>query len=270
MFLALWFASAAAVATANEEAPFVPREGQAGKDVVWVPTPYVLVEKMLDMAKVTPDDFVMDLGSGDGRNIIAAAKRGARALGVEYNPDMVKLSRYNAAKAGVADKAVFVEGDMFAADISQATVLALFLLTENLDPLVPKFLALRPGTRIVMNGFTVSGWEPDETARLPRNRTSPDRDCGDWCTAHLYIVPAQVEGTWRIAQGERTLELTLKQSFQLVSGTLSSGGKRLPIKDGRLKGDQISFTAGGIQYTGRVEDSEIKGHGAQAWAATRM
>src|SRR6188474_499670 len=124
--------------------PFV---GQPGKDVIWVPTPYVLVEKMLDLAKVTPQDFVMDLGSGDGRNIIAAAKRGARALGVEYNPDMVEFSKRTAAAAGVAERAMFVQGDMYEADISQATVLALFLLTENLNRLAPKFLSLRPGTR---------------------------------------------------------------------------------------------------------------------------
>ena len=129
--------------------PFEPTPGQAGKDVVWVPTPPELVEKMLDMAKVTPQDIVMDLGSGDGRNVIAAAKRGARAIGFEFNPDMVALSRRLAQEAGVPDRATFVEGDMFEADISKATVLALFLLPSNLDKLAPKFLALKPGTRIV-------------------------------------------------------------------------------------------------------------------------
>src|SRR5919112_2236907 len=127
--------------------PFEPTVGQAGKDVVWVPTPPELVEKMLDIAKVTPQDYVIDLGSGDGRNVIAAAKRGARAYGFEFNPDMVALSRRRAQEAGVADKATFIEGDMFEADISKATVLALFMLPSNLDKLAPKFLALRTGTR---------------------------------------------------------------------------------------------------------------------------
>src|SRR5690606_36409806 len=120
-------------------------------------------ERMLDMARVTPQDFVMDLGSGDGRNIIAAAKRGARALGVEHNEKMVELARQRAAEAGVSERAQFVQGDMYAADISEASVLALFLLPENLDKLVDKFLALKPGSRIVMNYFTVSGWTPDRT-----------------------------------------------------------------------------------------------------------
>ena len=143
--------------------PFEPYSGQPGKDVVWVPTPPELVEKMLDMAKVTPQDVVMDLGSGDGRNIIGAAKRGARAIGVEYNPDMVELSRRLAKEAGVADKATFVQGDMYEADISKASVMALFLLTTNLDKLKDKFLALKPGTRIVLNTFAVTGWAADES-----------------------------------------------------------------------------------------------------------
>src|SRR5256885_2199880 len=148
-----------AVSAETPQESFQPVVGQEGKDVVWVPTPQALVEKMLDMARVTPQDYVVDLGSGDGRNVIAAAKRGARALGVEFNPSMVDFSQRNAAKHGVADKATFVQGDMYEADISQATVLALFLLPENLRKLTPKFLALRPGTRIVANHFGIEGWE---------------------------------------------------------------------------------------------------------------
>ena len=182
LFLAAYFVSLAATAQQAPETkePYEPIEGQAGKDVVWVPTPLVLVEKMLDMARVTPRDFVMDLGSGDGRNIIAAAKRGARALGVEYNPDMVELSRRNAAREGVADKAQFVQGDMYEADLSQATVLALFLLTENLNRLVPRFLEMKPGSRIVVNGFEIDDWKFDETGRS-------EGDCMSWCTAYLYM-----------------------------------------------------------------------------------
>jgi SAM-dependent methyltransferase len=242
--------------------PFEPVVGQAGKDVIWVPTPFVLVEKMLDMAGVTPQDYVIDLGSGDGRNVIAAAKRGARALGVEFNPDMVELSKRAAAREGVADKAAFVQGDMFEADISQATVLALFLLPENLDKLAPKFLELKPGSRIVLNGFAIDGWSADETGHA-------DGDCGSWCTAYLYIVPANVAGTWRLAQGE----LTLEQNYQMLSGTLASGGSSTPIANGRLRGDRISFTVDGVNYTGRVKggamSGEVKGSASVAWRAVR-
>jgi SAM-dependent methyltransferase len=240
------------------ETPFEPVVGQAGKDVVWVPTPLVLVEKMLDMAKVTPQDFVMDLGSGDGRNIIAAAKRGARALGVEYNEDMVKLSQGIAVNEGVSDKAQFVQGDMYEADISQATVLALFLLTENLNKLMPKFIQMNPGTRIVINGFGIDGWDPDVTERS-------DGDCGSWCTAHLFIVPARVAGTWRMAQGE----LRLDQKFQKVSGALNMGGTSMPIADGRMSGDTINFSVNGTSYIGRVNGDTIQGNDG-SWSARRQ
>jgi SAM-dependent methyltransferase len=238
---------------------YKPTVGQPGKDAVWVPTSPALVEKMLDMAKVTKDDFVMDLGSGDGRNVIAAAKRGARGVGVEYNPDLVALSNRLAATEGVGDRAKFVQGDMYAADISQATVLALFLLTENLDRLMPKFLALKPGTRIVANTFGISGWTPDETEKL-------ETDCTNWCTSLLWIVPAKVEGTWRLPQGE----LTLKQEFQMITGTLA--GK--PLQSGRLHGEQIRFTVDGVEYEGRVTASAMEGTVASsgsksAWKATR-
>jgi SAM-dependent methyltransferase len=158
-----------------------PYVGQPGKDVVWVPTPPVLVEKMLDMAKVTSRDYVIDLGSGDGRNVIAAAKRGARALGVEYDRELLALARKNAIEAGVGERARFVEGDMFEADISGATVLALFLLPDNLQRLKPKFSGLPRGTRIVTNGFPIDGWEAKEVDKV-------DGDCGSWCTAYLYVV----------------------------------------------------------------------------------
>jgi SAM-dependent methyltransferase len=178
---ALGIAAAAHAQTPqNAQEPYV---GQPGKDVIWVPTPHALVEKMLDMARVTSADYVMDLGSGDGRNVIAAARRGARGLGVEYDENLVQLSRRNAAAAGVGERARFVQGDMFEADISKATVLALFLLPDNLRKLKPKFEKLRAGTRIVTNGFPIDGWEPKEVGRA-------DGDCGAWCTAYLYVVPA--------------------------------------------------------------------------------
>jgi SAM-dependent methyltransferase len=174
----------AVAASAAAQQTYVPEVGQEGKDVVWVPTSPELVEKMLDLAKVTPADFVIDLGSGDGRNVIAAAKRGARALGVEFNPDMVALARRLAAEAGVSDKATFVEGDMYEADISGATVLALFLLPKNLEQLKPKMLAMKPGSRIVLNTFAIPDWKPDVTETITGS-------CSSWCTALLYHVPAK-------------------------------------------------------------------------------
>jgi SAM-dependent methyltransferase len=169
-------------AIAAAQQPFIPEIGQKGKDVIWVPTPPELVEKMLDMAKVTPADYVVDLGSGDGRNVIAAAKRGARARGFEYNPEMVALSERLAVEAGVGERATFVQGDMFEADFSEASVLALFLLPDNLRRLEPKIRALKPGTRVVLNTFGIPDWEPDVTERI-------EGSCASWCTALLYIVP---------------------------------------------------------------------------------
>jgi SAM-dependent methyltransferase len=245
-----------AIAAEAPEKPFEPVVGQAGRDVVWVPTPTVLVEKMMDVAKVTPQDFVMDLGSGDGRNIIAAARRGARAVGVEFNPDMVEVSRRAAEKAGVTDKAQFVQGDMYVADISKATVLALFLLPENLNKLADKFLALKPGSRIVANQFAVSGWEPDETGRV-------EGDCGSWCTWLLYIVPAKAEGRWRLQKGE--LELT--QKFQMLTGSYTVDGAVTQVSNGRLRGDQVTFSLGATQYSGRIDGDTMLGSG---WNATRL
>ena len=248
------------IATANAQtATFEPTPGQAGKDVVWVPTPPELVEKMLDMAKVTAQDTVIDLGSGDGRNVIAAAKRGARAIGFEFNPEMVALSRRLAKDAGVSDRATFVEGDMFEADISSATVLALFLLPSNLDKLAPKFLALKPGTRIVNNTFNVTGWDPDESEKIEGN-------CSSWCTAMLNIVPANVAGLWRLG----SQDLTFNQNFQYVTGTFGSA----PITGGRLQGDQITFKSGDTTYAGRVSGDRMEGVATtgtreEKWSATR-
>src|SRR6185503_706100 len=171
---------AAVLGQSAPTAPFVPYEGQAGKDVVWVPTPPALVEKMLDMIQLTPKDYIIDLGSGDGRNIIAAAKRGARGHGVEYDPDMVALSRRKAEEAGVADRAQFIQGDMYQADLSKATALVLFLLPVNLDKMRENFLKMPPGTRIINNGYKISGWEEVETGHL-------GAQCVTWCTAYLYL-----------------------------------------------------------------------------------
>jgi SAM-dependent methyltransferase len=239
---------------------YEPRVGQPGKDVVWVPSPEATVEKMLDVAKVTPQDFVVDLGSGDGRNVIAAARRGARALGVEYNPDMVELSKRNAAQAGVAGKATFVQGDMYEAEFSDATVLALFLLPDNLKKLRPKFESLKPGTRIVANTFGIEGWTADEETTLAEG-------CTSWCTVMLYIVPAKVEGTWQTAEGT----LTLKQAFQTVSGTLANAA----LENVKLRGDELTFTASGAVYSARISGDSMKGTSKSGatetvWSAARI
>jgi hypothetical protein len=246
--------------TATQE--FKPVPGQAGKDVVWVPTPEILVEKMLDMAKVTASDFVMDLGSGDGRNVIAAGKRGARAVGVEYNPDMVALSQRIAKAAGVADKVTIVQGDMYEADISKATVMAIFLLPVNMMKLQQKFLDLRPGSRIVSNTFSFDEWEPDARDRV-------NEGCEAWCEALLWIVPAKIAGAWTTADGM----LTFHQAFQVFTGSLSGKGDATPISGGRLRGEEITFTAGGTTYTGRVAgdtmQGQMSGARAGAWRASR-
>jgi SAM-dependent methyltransferase len=240
--------------------PYEPTVGMAGRDAVWVPTSAGMVAKMLDMAKVTKADVVIDLGSGDGRMIIAAAKRGARARGVEFTPELVEHSRKLARDAGVADRATFVQGDMYVADISDATVVALFLLPENLDKLKDKFLALKPGSRIVLNTYKIPGWEPDVTEVITG-------DCTSWCTSMLHFVPAKVAGVWKLPAGQ----LTLSQSFQMLSGELVSGASKTPIADARMRGDEITFNAGGVTYTGRVSGKNMSGKRSdgQTWTATR-
>lgn len=243
--------------------PFKPQVGQYGKDVVWVPTPQALVERMLDMAKVTPQDVVMDLGSGDGRTVITAAERGARALGIEYNPDMVDLSKLNAAKVGVGDRAEFVKADLFEADLTRATVITLFLLPDINLKLRPKLLDLQPGTRVVSNTFTMDDWMADDTATV-------GDECTTWCTAMLWIVPAKVAGTWKW----RDAELTLSQRFQMVTGTLRLGGRQMPV-EGRLRGDRLGFLAGGTAYEGTVAGATIDGTATTGpssfkWTATRV
>jgi precorrin-6B methylase 2 len=253
--LSIFFA--AALAQAQPAKDFQPEVGQAGKDVVWVPTPQALVDKMLDMAKVTPKDYVIDLGSGDGRTVITAAKRGAKALGIEYNPEMVELSKRNAAKEGVSDKASFMKADLFETDFSQAQVITMFLLPSINIKLRPKILNLKPGTRIVSNTFDMEDWKADEDATV--------ENCTNWCTAHLWIVPAKVDGTWKTGQGD----LTIKQSFQNITGTLKNGSVVTPI-NGKLHGSQITFTAGSAQYTGNVNGNSIDGtSGGAKWTATR-
>lgn len=233
---------------AQNDKGFVPEVGQAGKDVVWVPTPQELVDTMLSIAHVTAQDFVIDLGSGDGRTVITAAKRGAKALGIEYNPNMVELSRKNADRAGVSAKAQFIEADLYEYDFSNATVITMFLLPEINLKLRPKLLNLKPGTRIVSNTFTMGDWEADLEVNTDDNWNS-------WNTALLWIIPAKVEGKWKLGTGE--LELT--QQFQMVYGKYTVSGKSVTLTDGRLRGDEVTFKLGDAVYTGKVSGNRMSG-----------
>jgi precorrin-6B methylase 2 len=260
--LLLFLVCSASAQQAVQTKPFEPEVGQAGKDVVWVPTPQALVDKMLDMTKVTPKDYVFDLGSGDGRTVITAAKRGARAMGIEYNPDMVELSKANAVKAGVAEKATFVKADLFEADFSQATVITMFLLPDINIKLRPKILKMRPGTRVVSNSFSMAEWKSDADETV-------EEGCVNWCTAHLWIVPASVAGKWKLPNGE----LDLKQEFQMLSGSLTADGKTTAISEAKMRGYQISFQAGDTVYTGRLKGNVLAGTaktkaGSTPWTAT--
>jgi SAM-dependent methyltransferase len=236
---------------------YEPRPYQEGKDVIWLPTPQELVDKMLDMAQVTAADFVIDLGSGDGRTAITAAKRGARAMGIEYNPEMVEYSIRAARAAGVADKVRFVKADLFEADFSQATVVTMYLLSSLNLKLRPKILALKPGTRIVSHAFDMGDWNADRT------------DSTEGRTAYLWIVPAKVAGIWQLPAGE----LTLGQNFQMIDGGLKSGERNTPITNGKMRGDEISFSAAGAEYIGHVTGTRIEGRvksggNTTGWSAT--
>ncbi|OFY74097.1 MAG: RNA methyltransferase [Bacteroidetes bacterium RBG_19FT_COMBO_42_7] len=237
---------------------FVPEVGQQGKDVVWVPTPQELVNKMLEIAEVTADDYVIDLGSGDGRTVITAAKLGARATGIEYNPEMVALSKENATKEGVGEKAEFIQADLYETDLSKATVITMFLLPEINLKLRPRLLDLKPGTRIVSNTFKMAEWEADYEATTEENWSS-------WNTAFLWIVPAKVAGTWKLGKGE----LNLTQEFQFVRGTYNTGGKSYTITDGRLRGSSISFNINDEKYSGTVDDKIMKGTVTNASAGSK-
>ena len=250
----------------NQADKFVPEVGQQGKDVVWVPTPQELVNKMLQIGKVTPDDYVIDLGSGDGRTVISAAKIGAKAVGIEYNPDMVALSKENAKKEGVGDKTEFLQADLYETDLSKATVITMFLLPEINLKLRPRLLDLKPGTRIVSNTFTMGEWEADMEVTTEENWNS-------WNTAYLWIIPAKVDGKWKLGDGE----LELVQEYQFVRGTFKTGIRSQPVTDGRLEGNTFTFSINDDTYTGVVSGANIKGTASNKaegktwdWAASRL
>ncbi len=268
MLAAMVFTSLALAQPQPAKKEFEPSVGQSRKDVVWVPTPQALVDRMLDMAKLTPSDIHYDLGSGDGRTVITAAKRGGRAYGIEYNPDMVELAKRNAQKEGVADKAIFKQGDIFTEaskkDYTQASVITLFLLPDLNVKLRPILLEMKPGVRVVSNSFTMGDWKEDE-------KITAGGDCSSWCTAYLWIVPAKVAGNWKTSRGT----LTLKQEYQMLSGSLAQGNGNAIISDAKMLGEQITFTAGGAQYSGRVtgdtmEGTYKSGGASTKWTATKQ
>ena len=239
---ALVTALQATASGAQKTPPPEPQINQPGKDVQWVPTPGPLVDKMLDLARLTPDDRFVDLGSGDGVLVIAAARRGARARGIEYDRGLVELSKRRAIEAGVSNKTRFDRGDIFKTDFSEATVVSTFLLPSMNLRLRPTFLAMKPGTRIVANTFAIAEWQPDDMATI--------EPCERWCTAMLWVVPARVGGVWLTPKGD----LTLTQRFQFITGTLG----REPIENGRLRGEEISFRVGRANYLGRVEGTRMR------------
>jgi len=274
--LCLLFAATSGYVQAATKHHYTPEVGQSGKDAVWVPTPQKLVDTMLDMAQVTAADYVIDLGSGDGRLVITAAKRGAMALGIEYNQDLVEFSRRAAVNEGVNTRASFEKADIFESDFSKATVITLFILPEMNLKLRPKILNLQPGTRIVSNTYGMEDWEPDQTLALadhysPEWYTEQYSDFSEnsllvWNIAHLWIVPAKVNGTWELDDGQ----ISFTQKFQKITGTLTMREKEMKFS-GKLEGDKITFIAGGTVYTGTVSDNTISGThgGGGSWKATR-
>jgi Methyltransferase domain len=257
---------AAAPAAAQK---FEPQVGQAGKDVIWVPSPDDIVDRMLTMAQVTPNDLVIDLGSGDGKIAIAAAKKfGARSMGIEYNPEMVKLSQANSQAAGVATKATFRNADIFATDFSQATVITMYLLPGLNMKLRPQLLGMKPGTRIASHSFSMEDWEADETSSVDGRR------------AYFWVVPANVQGGWSLDAGGQKADVTLEQTFQKIHGTVGIATLQAGLREPKLRGFLISFAyvdAAGVRrdFNGRVNGGKMEGSfrdekGAEGrWTATK-
>ena len=235
---------------------FAPRVGQSGKDVIWVPTPDILIEKMLQAAKVGPGDFVVDLGSGDGRIAIAAARQfGARALGVEFNPDMVALSTRDAAKQGVSGRVRFLRGDIFETDFSQASVVTMYLLPSLNLRLRPTLLAMKPGTRILSHQFSMGDWDPDETILIDERR------------GMLWIVPAKASGRWKLRiesnVGNNDYDVNLRQEHQKLQGEIRLDRQASKMFEAKMRGDQIEFSivvgASRRDFSGRVDGPNMEG-----------
>ena len=264
---------ATATAAYAQQKDFKPHVGQQGKDVVWVPTPDEVVERMLNMAQTKPEDYVIDLGAGDGKIAIAAAKKfGARSLGIEYNPDMAALAQRNAQAAGVQGKAQINQGDIFVTDFTQATVLTMYLLPSLNMKLRPQILAMRPGTRVVTHAFNMEDWEADESSDVDGRRV------------YLWVVPANVAGRWALelsgSGGSEKLSINLDQKFQKIEGVAYLGSTLAGLREPRLSGFRISFAyvdnrAVRRDFSGRVTGSTMEGSfrtdGGQEgrWTATK-
>jgi len=250
-------ASALASAPAfAQQKDFEPHVGQAGKDVIWVPTPDEVVDRMLTMAQAKPGDTVYDLGAGDGKIAIAAAKKfGARSFGIEYNPDMAKYAQRNAEKAGVSGKAQIINGDIFATDFSSATIITMYLLPSLNIKLRPTILGMRPGTRVVSHSFNMEDWTPDETSSIAGRQ------------AYLWIVPANILGRWTfefsIASVDK-LDVTFDQRFQKIDGVAMLGSVQASLEEPMLRGADIHFAyidGAGVrrQLDGRVQGAKMEG-----------
>jgi hypothetical protein len=212
---------------------------------------------------------VFDLGAGDGKIAIAAAKKfGARSVGIEYNPEMAKFAQSNAEKAGVTGKARIINGDIFATDFTQATVITMYLLPQLNMKLRPQILSMRPGTRIVSHSFTMEDWDPDETSSMDGRR------------AYFWVVPANVNGGWALESGADKAELAIEQRFQKIEGTIGLGHTQGGLRNARLSGANISFAYvdnNGVlrNYTGRVAGAKMEGtfradNGSEGrWTATK-
>jgi hypothetical protein len=250
---------------------YEPRIGHQGKDSVWVPTPNRLIERMLQMADTTECDVVIDLGSGDGRIPVIAAKRfGARGVGVELDADLVRYSIALAAREGVAYRATFEREDLFQADLSRATVIAMYISPAVTLKLRPTLLRLTPGTRVVSHQFTLGDWEPDETAKVEN------------ATAYLWVVPAQIAGDWIVRLAEQTVGVAIDQSYQKLSGAAQFDSKRSPLLAGRVRGTEVRFTfldrnGDSRTLTGRISGDTMEGVARTAgdnratsrWSASR-
>jgi hypothetical protein len=249
---ALWGAAPAWAQTGNGET-FQPQSGQAGKDVIWVPTPDELVTRMLQLGGVTKNDYVIDLGAGDGKIVIAAAKEfGAQGHGIEYNPDMVALAQRRAKAAGVADRARFEKADIFESDFSKADVITMYLLpTLNLK-LRPTLMKLKPGTRLVTHAFTMGGWQPDESSRA------------GGASAFLWLVPANVTGQWELSypQGKRSVKHAVhveRQRYQFPEGTVQLGDADTSLRDARVMGERVRFAFTGTDGVLRTFEGKVNG-----------
>ncbi len=239
-------------------------------DVVYVPTPQVVVDEMLRMAKVGANDYIIDLGSGDGRIIITAAKKlGARGFGVDLDTYLLKIANATAQKEGIADRAKFIEQNLFETDLSPATVITSYLLPEMNQRLRPKLLALKPGTRVVAHDYHMGEWDADEEKTL----LVPEKTVGDPGKSYiyLYIVPAQIAGRWEseIAAGGKPVvyQFNFEQNFQLVHGTARAGDRDLKLPQFRLSGERIAFNlpvpavSGPVihRFSGLARDGAIEG-----------